>query len=100
MSINLLQRQIIDKLVNCQSANSFLDVLQEQAQAFRNFLGDDSKLMTCFKRTVNVLYPFDLVRGSIWYAFTRLTKRTQHNFFFYPTFLTSKSNSRGNGYTS
>ncbi len=54
--INLLQHQIIDKLVNCQTADSVIDVLQEEAQAFRNFRGDDGKLMTWLKRTVNVLH--------------------------------------------
>jgi hypothetical protein len=53
---NLLQHQIIDKLVNCQSADSVIDVLQEEAQAFRNFRGDNSRLMTWLKRTVNVLH--------------------------------------------
>ena len=53
---NLDQHQIIDKLVNCGSADSVVDVLQEQAQAFRNFRGDDGKLKTWLKRTVNVLY--------------------------------------------
>ena len=53
---NLLQHQIIDKLVNCQSADSVIDVLQQEAQAFHNFRGDDGKLMTWLKRTVNVLY--------------------------------------------
>jgi hypothetical protein len=53
---NLVQHQIIDKLVKCESADSVIDVLQEQAQAFRNFRGDDGKLMKWLKRTVNVLY--------------------------------------------
>ena len=53
---NLVRHQIIDKLVNCESADSVIDVLQEQAQAFRNFRGDDGKLMMWLKRTVNVLY--------------------------------------------
>jgi hypothetical protein len=57
---NLLKQwhQIVDKLENCQSADSVIDVLQEEAQAFRNFRGDDSdgKLMTWLKRTVNVLH--------------------------------------------
>ena len=50
------QHQIIDKLGNCESADSVIDVLQDQAQAFRDFQGDDGKLMTWLKRTVNVLY--------------------------------------------
>src|ERR1700679_4228519 len=52
---NLFQHQIIDKLVNCQSADSVIDVLQEQAQAFRDFRGDDGRVMTWLKQTVNVL---------------------------------------------
>ncbi|SRR6266446_4633602 len=53
---NLLQHQIIDSLVNCQSADSVIDVLQDQAHAIRNFKGDDGRLMTWLKRTVNVLH--------------------------------------------
>jgi len=53
---NLIQHQIIDKLVNCESADSVIDVLQEQAQAFRDFRGDGGKIMTWVKRTVNVSY--------------------------------------------
>ena len=52
---NLVQHQIIDKLANCQSADSVIDVLQEQAQAFRDFRGDDGRVMTWLKQTVNVL---------------------------------------------
>ena len=53
---NLVQHQIIDKLVNYESADSVIDVLQEQAQAFRNFRGDDGRVMTWLKQTVNVLH--------------------------------------------
>jgi hypothetical protein len=55
---NLVQHHIIDKLVNCDSADSVIDVIQEQTQheAFRNFRGDDGKLMTWLRRTVSVLY--------------------------------------------
>jgi hypothetical protein len=53
---NLAQHPIIDKLVNCESADSVIVVLQEQAQAFRDFRGDDGKLMMWTKRTVNVVY--------------------------------------------
>ena len=50
------QHQIIDKLGNCESADTVINVLQDQAQAFRDFRGDDGKLMTWLKRTVDVLY--------------------------------------------
>ena len=53
---DLDQHQIIDKLGNCESADSVINVLQDQAQAFRDFRGDDGKLMTWLKRTVDVLY--------------------------------------------
>jgi hypothetical protein len=53
---NLLQHQLIEKLVNCQSADSVTEVLQEQAQALRIFRGEDDKLMKWVKRTVNVLH--------------------------------------------
>jgi hypothetical protein len=53
---NLVQHQIVDKLVNCQSADFVIDVLQEQAQAFRDFRGDDDRVMTWLKQTANVLH--------------------------------------------
>jgi hypothetical protein len=53
---NLVRHQIVDKLVNCVSADSVIDVLQEQAQAFSNFRGNDGILMKWLKRTINVLY--------------------------------------------
>ena len=54
--INLVQHQIILKLRNCESADPVIGTLQEQAQSFRNFQGDDGKILTWLKRTVNVLY--------------------------------------------
>jgi hypothetical protein len=52
----LVQHDIVDKLAHCDSADSIIDVLQEQAQCFCNFRGDDGKLMTWLKRTVEVMY--------------------------------------------
>ena len=57
---NLAQHQIISKLVNCESADSVINAIQEQAQAFRSYRGDDGKLMTWLKRTVNVLYTLSI----------------------------------------
>jgi hypothetical protein len=54
---NLLRHQIIDRLANCESVDSVIDILQDQAQAFRTWRGDDGKLMTWLKRTVQVLHP-------------------------------------------
>ena len=71
----MVQHQITDKLVNCDSADSVIGVLKEQAQALRNFRGDDGKLMTWLKRTVNVLYTLStsgvLGEGIGWYVSTR-----------------------------
>jgi fungal STAND N-terminal Goodbye domain len=53
---NLIQHQIIDRLKDCESPDSVINVLREQAQAFRNFRGEDGKLMVWLKRTVNVLH--------------------------------------------
>jgi hypothetical protein len=54
---NLLRHQIIDRLTNCDSVDSVIDILQDQAQAFLTWRGDDGKLMTWLKRTVQVLHP-------------------------------------------
>jgi hypothetical protein len=65
---NLVQHPIIDRLINFESADSVIDILQEQAQAFRSFLGVDGKLMTWLKQTVNVLYALstsDVISGTI-----------------------------------
>ena len=53
---NLTLHSIIDKLKNCESADSVINVLQEQAHSFRNFRGDDGKVMMWLKRTVGVVY--------------------------------------------
>jgi uncharacterized membrane protein YqgA involved in biofilm formation len=57
---NLIQHQVIDKLVNCQSPDSVIDVLQEQAQAFRKFRGNDGRVMTWLKQTVDVLHSLSI----------------------------------------
>ena len=53
---NLVQHQLFDELVNCQDADSVMNVLQEQVQAFRNFRGDGGKVMIWLKRTVGALH--------------------------------------------
>ncbi|KAI0000815.1 hypothetical protein BJV74DRAFT_115934 [Russula compacta] len=53
---NLAQHQFIDKLRRCESADSVIDFLQEQAEAFHKFRGEDGKVMTWLKRTIHVLY--------------------------------------------
>jgi hypothetical protein len=53
---NLLDNRLIIKLQSCDSADAINAVLQEQAQAFHKFRGDDGKLTKWLKRTVHVLY--------------------------------------------
>ena len=85
---NLAQHPIIGKLVNCESADSVIDVLQEQAQAFRNFRGDGGKLMTWLKGTVNVVYTLStsgVLGGAISLVCVHSSWRTpapRNNFFF------------------
>ena len=53
---NLLDNSLIIKLQNCDSTDAISAVLQEQAQAFGRFRGDDGKLNKLLKRTVHVLH--------------------------------------------
>jgi len=53
---NLIQHQVFNKLLVCQSIESVVDILQEQTKALRPSLGDDSTLMKSIKRTVHVLH--------------------------------------------
>jgi hypothetical protein len=67
---NLLQHPIIDSLANCESADTIIDVLQEQTQAFRRFRGGegDGAVMKWLKRTVHVLHALstsDILAGCI-----------------------------------
>ena len=53
---NLVQHQVFNRLLSCQSIQSVLDILQEQTKALRPSLGDDSTLMKSIKRTIHVLH--------------------------------------------
>jgi fungal STAND N-terminal Goodbye domain len=44
------------QLENCDSVDSISSVLQEQAQRFYEFRGEDGKIMTSLKAAVQVLY--------------------------------------------
>ncbi|KAH9176596.1 hypothetical protein EDB89DRAFT_78705 [Lactarius sanguifluus] len=52
----LLDNPITVKLQNCNSAEAINDVLQEQAQTFQKFRGNDGKFAKWLKRTVHVLH--------------------------------------------
>jgi hypothetical protein len=53
---DILDHRLIIELQNCDSADAINAVLQEQAQVFHGFRGDDGKLIRWLKRTVHVLY--------------------------------------------
>ena len=46
------------QLNTCKTVNSITKIFLDQAQAFRQFRGDDGKVMKCLKGTVNVLCTF------------------------------------------
>ncbi|KAH9964836.1 hypothetical protein BC827DRAFT_1153795 [Russula dissimulans] len=52
----LVQNRIFDELLACESVESILYILQEQAKPLRTALGNDSTLMKWIKRTVTVLH--------------------------------------------
>ncbi|KAH8992857.1 hypothetical protein EDB86DRAFT_1424300 [Lactarius hatsudake] len=52
----LLDNTLTIKLQSCNSADAISDVLQEQAQAFHEFRGNDGKVTRWLKRTVHILH--------------------------------------------
>jgi hypothetical protein len=52
----LIEHPIAKQFKACDSVPSITAILQEQAQIFRKFRGDDGKLMKLVKSSVNVLY--------------------------------------------
>ncbi|KAH9995289.1 hypothetical protein BJV77DRAFT_239263 [Russula vinacea] len=56
--IKLADDPFAKKFENCDSVDSITAILQEQAQIFRKFRGDDGKLMKSLKASVDVLYTF------------------------------------------
>lgn len=54
--MKLIDNPLARQLENCNSMESIIAVLQEQALAFRQFRGDDGKVMKSLKSTVHVLH--------------------------------------------
>ncbi|KAH9083695.1 hypothetical protein EDB83DRAFT_2669650 [Lactarius deliciosus] len=52
----LLDNTLTIKLQSCNSADAINDVLQEQAQAFHEFRGNDGKVTRWLRRTVHILH--------------------------------------------
>ena len=53
----LVEHPLAKQLETCNSAESITIVLEEQAQKFRKFRGNDGKIMKFLKSSVDVLYP-------------------------------------------
>jgi hypothetical protein len=53
---SLAQHPLAIKLDACKTVESIDAVLREQAQTFRQFRGDDGKVIKCLKRVVHVLH--------------------------------------------
>ena len=52
----LVEHPFAKQLEECDSVDSIVAILQEQAQTFRKFRGDDGKIMKSLKSSVDVLY--------------------------------------------
>jgi hypothetical protein len=52
----LFDHPFAKQLEACNSVDAITAILQEQAQIFRKFRGDDGKIMKSLKSSVNVLY--------------------------------------------
>ena len=62
---NLIDHPFAKQLESCDSADSVTAILQEQAQIFREFRGEDGKFMKSLKCSVNVLYTLSITTEGI-----------------------------------
>ncbi|KAF8465160.1 hypothetical protein DFH94DRAFT_848720 [Russula ochroleuca] len=56
----LVEHPFAKQLETCDSVDSITAILQEQAQIFRKFRGDDGKIMKSVKSSVDVLYTLSI----------------------------------------
>jgi hypothetical protein len=56
----LIEHPLAQQLETCSSVESITAILQEQAQIFCKFRGDDGKLMKSVKSSVDVLYTLSI----------------------------------------
>ena len=57
---SLIDHPFAKQLESCDSVDSIMAVLQEQAQIFREFRGDDGKIMKSMKYSVNILHTLSI----------------------------------------
>ena len=53
---NLIEDELSSKLKSCNTAESVIKILQDQAQGFRNHSGDGGKMMSRFKQVIDELF--------------------------------------------
>jgi hypothetical protein len=62
--INLEEQPLTDRLSSCDTAESIISVLEEQAQEFKNYRGGNEKGMKSLKQTVHILYTLSGTLGD------------------------------------
>jgi hypothetical protein len=62
---SLVDHPFAKQVESCDSIDSITTILQEQAQIFREFRGDDGKLMKSVKYSVNILYKLSIATAGI-----------------------------------
>jgi hypothetical protein len=92
--ITLPNHPLTEKLQYCDSVESITAVLQEQAQAFSEFRGDDGKFMKSLKGVVSVLYTLSASTAlgeAIGLVCTNALMKIAHLMFHLAAFPTRKS---------
>jgi hypothetical protein len=62
---SLVDHPFAKQLESCDSVDFVTAILQEKAQIFREFRGDDGKLMKSLKYSVNILYTLSITTEGI-----------------------------------
>ena len=62
---SLVDHPFAEQFESCDTVDSINAILQEQAQIFRDFRGDDGKLMKSVKHSVNILYTLSTTTAGI-----------------------------------
>ena len=62
---SLVDHPFAKQLESCDSVDSITAILQDQAQIFHEFRGDDGKLMKSVKYSVNILYTLSITTAGI-----------------------------------
>jgi hypothetical protein len=62
---SLVDHPFAKQVGSCDSVDSIIAILQEQAQIFREFRGDDGKFLKSLKYSVNILYTLSITFEGI-----------------------------------